>query len=228
MVPMTGPVRQVNLGAQVAQLLREMILRRDIDHGERLVEETLAARFDVSRGPIRDAFRQLEGEGLLKTKKRGIYVVGLTTDDITDLYDLREALELLAVRRAMTRATNEQMGEGVQLVERMKLAARNDDHREFADADIAFHSLVFTISGNPRLATVWNQYEPVLSTILHSAVEIDSNLAESADDHDKLWNLIQSRDESAIEEAGAHIHRARDRLIAAYQKLVAPEATKSN
>lgn len=219
-VSTVGPVRQANLGAQIAQLLREMILRRELEHGERLVEETLATRFDVSRGPIRDAFRQLEGEGLLQTRRRGIYVVGLTTDDIVDLYDLREALELLAVRRVMTRATEEQMAGGVTLVETMRAAAHADDHRAFADADIEFHSLIFSISGNPRLATVWRQYEPILSTILHSAVEIDSHLTDSAEDHHKLWELIQRRDDTAIDEAGAHIHRARDRMIAAYQKIV--------
>jgi GntR family transcriptional regulator of gluconate operon len=203
-----------------------MILRREFPHGDRLVEESIASQFGVSRGPVRDAFRQLESEGLVQTRRRGIYVVGLTVEDIVDLYELREALEILAIKRTMARATTEQFELGFQQIERMRQAAKQDDHRAFADADMIFHGLVFDASGNHRLLKVWKQYEPVLTAILREAVEIDTHLVNSAEDHQALWQMISTKDPHALEEGSAHIGRARERMVHAFQRLSTTELSE--
>jgi len=218
----TISIESVKLGAQVAQRLREMILRRDLPDGTRLVEEELASRFDVSRGPIRDALKQLEREGLVAVRKRAAYVVGLTVEDIGHLYDLRKALELLAVKAVVQRATPDEFAEMRTFVERMRDAALADDHAAFADADVAFHGLLFTISGNRRLADVWHQYMPILATILQSAVGQEEKLHKSAEDHRALLDMLQRDDDRVADEVSDHIDRARERMIAAYQRLSAP------
>jgi len=86
-------IRTLPLGAQVAQRLRAMILRRDLQDGMRLLEEDLATQFDVSRGPIRDALKQLEREGVVTMRKKAACVAALSSKDIRDLYELRKALE---------------------------------------------------------------------------------------------------------------------------------------
>ena len=212
-------IETVNLGAQVAQRLREMILRRDLPDGMRLVEEELAARFDVSRGPIRDALKQLEREGLVVVRKRAASVVGLTAEDIGHLYDLRKALELLAVEAVVRRAGDDEFAEMQACVDRMRDAAVVDDHSAFADADVAFHGLLFTISGNRRLADVWHQYMPILATILQSAVGQEERLHKSAEDHQSLLDMLRAADDRVSEEVGDHIDRARERMIAAYERL---------
>lgn len=215
----TISLQSVNLGAQVAQRLREMILRRDLPDGMRLVEEELAGRFDVSRGPIRDALKQLEREGLVAVRKRAAYVVGLTTEDIGHLYDLRKALELLAVDSVVRHATDEQFSQMHACVERMREAAVDDDHPAFADADVDFHGLLFTISGNRRLADVWHQYMPILATILQSAVGQEERLHTSAEDHARLLGMLRAADDGVPAEVGDHIDRARARMITAYERL---------
>lgn len=215
----TISLQNVNLGAQVAQRLREMILRTDLPDGARLVEEELAGRFDVSRGPIRDALKQLEREGLVDVRKRAAYVVGLTVEDIGHLYDLRKALELLAVESVVLRATEEQFSLMQSCVQRMREAAVDNDHRAFADADVAFHGLLFTISGNRRLADVWHQYMPILATILQSAVGQEERLHTSAEDHHSLLGMLRSADPGVAAEVSDHIDRARERMIAAYERL---------
>ncbi|WP_148040112.1 GntR family transcriptional regulator [Cryobacterium tepidiphilum] len=215
----TISIQSVNLGAQVAQRLREMILRRDLPDGMRLVEEELAGRFDVSRGPIRDALKQLEREGLVAVRKRAAYVVGLTAEDIGHLYDLRKALELLAVKAVVVHATDQQFAEMQGCVERMREAAVIDDHPGFADADVDFHGLLFTISGNRRLADVWHQYMPILATILQSAVGQEERLHKSAEDHNSLLGMLRAADDRVADEVSDHIDRARERMIAAYERL---------
>lgn len=220
----SAAIQNMNFGAQVAQRLREMILHRELDDGTRLLEESLAAQFDVSRGPIRDALRQLEREGLVQVRRRGVYVVGLTPEDIRHLYDLRKALELLAIAEAVKRATTAQFAQMDTCVDRMRAAADADDHAGFADADVAFHGLLFTISANHRLSDVWHQYMPILATILQSAVGQEEQLHNSAEAHRLLLQMIRSADERVADEASDHIDRARDRMIDAYERLLASEA----
>jgi GntR family transcriptional regulator of gluconate operon len=216
----------MNLGAQVAQRLREMILRRDLHDGERMLEESLAAQFSVSRGPIRDAFKQLEREGLVRVEKRGVYVVGLSAEDIGHLYDLRKALEQLAITEAVKRAPDSEFAAMTECVELMRAAAAADDHHAFAAADVRFHSRLFASSGNRRLSDVWHQYLPILATILQSTVGQEQHLHDSAEDHHTLLRLITSADPTAADEASNHIDRSRDRMIEAYQRLSSPASAQ--
>lgn len=226
MVSLQSSIQSMNLGVQVAQRLREMILRRDLQDGMRLLEENLAGEFAVSRGPIRDALRQLEREGLVTVRNRGVYVVGLSSQDIRHLYDLRKALELLAIEEAVRVGTPEQFAQMSDLVQRMRAAAVTNDHGAFADADVAFHEKLFTISANHRLADVWHQYLPILATILQSAVGQEEQLHNSAEAHARLLEMIVSADDGVTAEASEHIDRARDRMIAAYERLSSAEVTQ--
>lgn len=72
--------------------------------GTHLVEDALASDHDVSRGPVRDAFKVLLAEGLVDNRRRGFFVRGFTADDIEELYALREAVEQLACRLTITAA----------------------------------------------------------------------------------------------------------------------------
>ena len=75
--------RAESLGAQVARVLRQRIVRGDLAPGTRITEEALAEEFDVSRGPIRDALTQLSFENLVEVQRpRGVYITGLTKDDV--------------------------------------------------------------------------------------------------------------------------------------------------
>lgn len=220
MVLTTCSIKSANLGAHVAQRLREMILWRHLPDGARLLEEDLAARFELSRGPIRDAFRQLAREGLVRTAKRGVCVAALTAEDIGHLYDLRKALELLAITEAVRSGPEQQPTTMAEAVAQMRDAARRDDHAAFGRADVAFHSAIFTMSSNRRLSDVWHQYEPIIVTILEANVGQDENLRRSADDHQLLLDLITSADERALAEASDHIDRARDRMVTSYERFL--------
>src|SRR5437764_11130394 len=93
-----SPVHKAALGTQLVEQLRALVLSDELVPGTHLVEGRLAEDFGVSRGPVRDALRQLEVEGLVETRKRGVFVRGLSDDDLRELYSLRGALEGLAIR----------------------------------------------------------------------------------------------------------------------------------
>lgn len=176
------PMRAPALGDQLADVLRDQIVRKQLYPGDRLVEDTLATQYDVSRGPVRDALRQLESQGLVEARRRGYFVVGLTERDIDDLYELRESIELVAFTKAIERADAAQLESARGIVAEMHGAADRNDPASFAAADMRFHALVYEIAGNRRLLDVWDGYAPVFASLMRLTVEEDVDLHPSADD----------------------------------------------
>lgn len=215
------PVRAEALGTLVAKRLRDRIVRGQYPTGMHLAEDSLAEEFGVSRGPVRDALRRLEDEGLVESRRRKIFTLELSVDDISDHYALREAVETLAVRLAIERSTPEQWERGRALVERMRSAARAGDHDEFAHTDTAFHANTFRLARHRRLEAVWKQSEPILAALLEFTVQVDADLDASADDHSTLFDLMSSGNvDLAVAEAAAHIRRSCDRMVSSYHLAV--------
>ncbi|HEV7849220.1 MAG TPA: GntR family transcriptional regulator [Mycetocola sp.] len=215
------PVRAEALGTLVAKRLRDRIVRGEYPAETHLAEDTLAEQFGVSRGPVRDALRRLEAEGLVESRRRKIFTLGLTAEDISDHYALREAVETLAVRLAIERATPEDWARGRTLVDRMLAAAQVGDHDAFANADTAFHAHTFELARHRRLQAVWNQSEPILTALLEFTVQVDTDLDASADDHATLFDLMSSGEvEGAVAEATAHIKRSCERMVSSYRLTV--------
>lgn len=215
------PTRAPALGDQLAEALREQIVRRHLVPGTHLVEDTLAAEYDVSRGPVRDALRQLESQGLVESRRRGYFVVGLTKDDIDDLYELRESIESLAVKKALEKATSKQKALGRKIVQEMIKYADRSAPADFADADMRFHALLFKMGGNRRLQDVWEAYEPVFASLIQLTVEEDLDLHPSALDHERLLDLIEEGDLGKLRtELQIHLDGARRRMAHAVQALI--------
>ncbi|MEZ5110257.1 MAG: GntR family transcriptional regulator [Microbacteriaceae bacterium] len=206
--------RGTSLGAQVADVLRQRIVRGELVPGSRLTEEALAEEFAVSRGPVRDAIRQLSFEKLIRVQKpRGIYIVGLSDDDLDQLYSLRGALEHLAVERAMRVADDARWRASRDAVSRMMAAADARDHETFALADLDFHSEIYALADHPRLEAAWQQYLPTFAALLEVTINHDDDLHGSAADHDRLYSVMRSGDVAAAREVlGAHLDGARARL----------------
>lgn len=212
------PVRRTAYGEQVTEHLRDAIVRGELAVDQRLVEEQLAEQFGVSRGPIRDALRRLEIESLVESRGTGTYVIGISESDIDELYSLREAIEVLAAELALTRSGPAEWDELAMLVERLNAAADADDGDAFAAADVQFHSLIYTRSGHRRLADVWNQYSPMLTTLLRTTVLVNLDLHESAAQHRLLLDLMIAGDRDAVaRELRDHLEGSHQRMLAAHR-----------
>ena len=125
MTPSLTPVRVVReaLGQQVANYLRDAIVRGQLTAGQRLVETDIAESLEVSRGPVRDGFKILEVEGLIAKRGQGYVVLSLADSDIRELYSLREALESLALRLAMEQEPLPDLAPLRESIMRMRIAA---------------------------------------------------------------------------------------------------------
>ncbi|MFN7928100.1 MAG: GntR family transcriptional regulator [Blastocatellia bacterium] len=140
------------LPAAVAERLREKILRGEFGAGEPLRQHAIADEFAVSRIPVREAFRQLEAEGLIQIQDhRGAIVTALSPEEIEELFEMRAALESVTLRRAVPQLTAED-------IERAEQALQAYEHALHEETDIdvwgelhwQFHSILYAASHRSR------------------------------------------------------------------------------
>lgn len=147
----------------VTSMLREAIIGGQLSEGEPLVERTLADRLRVSRGPVRNAFHVLEGEGLVTTLANGRMVVaGFGLDDLADLLAVRFELESTAVRWAIDRRAEPQPV--LDVLDEM--AAEGTSTQRLVDLDIDFHRAMLELSGSRFLVQSWLAIAPVIHTVI--------------------------------------------------------------
>lgn len=179
------PVEQGLLGGQVGDDLRRLIIGGQLEPGTHLVEGALAERFDVSRGPVRDALRQLEAEGLVESRRRGVFVKGFTRDDLAELYSLREAIESLALSLAIGREDTDWSAAEAAVI-RMTEAAQGRDLEELAMADLDFHTELYKLSGHSRVWKIWEQFRPTMKAVFSVGNSPDRDLVGLARTHERI------------------------------------------
>lgn len=205
------------LGHHVIGQLRRAIIVGDLPAGTHLVESKLSTTFDVSRGPIRDALKQLTVEGLVESRRRGTYVRGLTTDDIEELYMIRELIEFAAVKSLCARTAEVDLSGAQRELDRMRQAFEQGDRPGFATADLQFHTAFYTAAGHPRLAAIWEQYRPTFADMLALTNSQDDDLAPTLRDHELLLESVAGGNEVAtLDILGRHIEGSLRRMRAAY------------
>ncbi|MEB3370060.1 GntR family transcriptional regulator [Saccharopolyspora mangrovi] len=213
------------LGRHVVDYLRRMIIVGKLLPGTHLVESQLSKTFDVSRGPVRDALRQLEVEGLVESRRRGVFVIGLSPADIDELYQLREVLESHAVQQCMS-ADSADFTEIQGVLERMSAAAAAQDAAAFADADLDFHTGFYKLAGNRRIDNVWQQYRPTFADMLTVTNAEDRDLTPTYRDHVELLDaIVAGEQQRALELLQEHIAGSRTRLLTAYTRFLEQEKT---
>ncbi|WP_305778841.1 GntR family transcriptional regulator [Nocardia nova] len=146
------PVNRQSTAEMIADRLRAAIVRGTLAPGTQLVEAELAAQFDVSRGPVREAMQRLVSEGLLHSvRHRGIFVIELSLADVVDIYRARTAIEGGALDLILD-GRREIAYEALQSsVADMQACAERGDATGVTDADHEFHQALVTSADSPRL-----------------------------------------------------------------------------
>lgn len=206
---LTAPAQRT-LSDYVADQLRQAILTGEFKPNQRLVEQEIAESMRTSRGPVRDALKILENEGLLvRQSHRGAFVAQLQPDDFLEIYTLREALETLALRYVIKNATDEQIRLLERLVKTMNdLAQQNYNQVDATDLDMEFHHTLCEISGHKRVLNAWEALSgQIRLVLLKHRYEHPQDLRErSVDWHQKIVAALWERDtDKAIEELQRHM-----------------------
>jgi DNA-binding GntR family transcriptional regulator len=212
------PIRPPQLWEAVAERMRSAILGGDLRAGEKLVEADLAERFGTSRGPIREAIRELAHEGLVvELPRRGTVVSSLDAHDLAEVYAIREALEQGAARAVVARATDreiEALGEHLDAMDRAWNGGGG--YLEAAEHDLAFHRALVALGGNRRMSAIYEQMLAQTALLLRTAAERSPALrtAIRPSAHRDINDALRARDEERVRRAlEEHYRYAEERLF---------------
>lgn len=206
---------QPALGDLVTNLLRDMITDGRLLPGQHLKEAELAAAFKVSRGPIREAFAQLEIEGHLELRRhRGAFVSTLTRTDVDEVHTLRKAIEQLAAERACTRMGDQGLAELDTVLEHMKTIDTADGPDDAVRADLAFHDVIYRYCEHSRVQRVWESMRGQVTVFLRARnVAFPDFQAVGHSEHQELRDALAQADPDVARAAiDKHIAGAYERL----------------
>jgi len=185
-----------SLRQRVLATLREAIVGGRFRPGDRLVEEELCQQLGVSRGPVREALRQLEQEGLVVSfPYRATEVIGVSLEEVREvLIPIRLTLERFAFRQALPRLSADDLAELEGLVAAMDAAAAAGDLEPIVEADVQFHELVLRRSAQPHCLQIWRAISPRVRAFFYRSGPRHASLAEIADEHRELLTAIGTGD----------------------------------
>ena len=203
----------LSLTERVYATLREMILNMELPPGTRLKDIDLAQRLGVSNTPLREAMRLLAADSLVETiPRRGTVVKTLSAEESGLLYEIREALEVLATRLAAVRAAPESLRQIMEVAESHQRAVGQRHLHEYLDLDRRFHGLIAEASQNPILVSMLS----MIADRIHIVRRLTSNLEKdvlTGNEHHEIAEALVGRDE---EKAAAlmqqHIRRHGERV----------------
>lgn len=197
------PLRDV-----VFNTLRRAILRGELKPGERLMEIQLANKLGVSRTPIREAIRKLELEGLvIMIPRKGAEVAEITEKSLRDVLEVRCALEELAVQLACDRIQKEELRELHEAAERFRDILGSDDITQIAQADEAFHDVIFIATGNERLIQLLNNLREQMYRYRIEYLKKKDCYPQLLAEHQTIIEAIEGHDkEKATEITNIHIN----------------------
>jgi DNA-binding GntR family transcriptional regulator len=196
------PARRSPRREQVVEALREAIMLGEYVDGERLIEDKIAQQLKTSRGPVREALRQLEHEGLVASYPyRGAVVLGVSDEEVEHvLIPIRLTLERYCFLKALERMTEGDFAELAKEVWLMNEASRTNDLIMSVEADIRFHQFVLGHSGQTHSAQLWGAIAPRIRAYFFRYGR-KADLGRIASEHGELLSAMQSRKPSVVAKA---------------------------
>ena len=188
------PHRPSRARERVIEALREEIMLGRLVDGERLIEDQIARRLKTSRGPVREALRQLEHEGLVVSYPyRGAVVLGVSDEEVQHvLIPIRLTLERFCFLKALELMTETDFAELAKEVWLMGESARADDLMAAVEADIRFHEFVLDRSGQQHSAQLWGAIAPRIRAYFFRYGRV-GDLERIAGEHGELLAAMRTR-----------------------------------
>jgi DNA-binding GntR family transcriptional regulator len=202
----------------VAERIRSSILSGELRPGAKLVERDLAERYGTSRGPIRDAFRELAREGLVvELPRRRTIVSTLTARDLIEVYTVREALDVGAAKVLVATAADAELERLDPHLEAFEAAWKaGEGYLAAATHDLAFHRELVGLTRNERLIAIYEQMLATTGLLLRTAAETSPGLREGMERwvHRDIVDALAARDADAARVAiEAHYRHAGERIF---------------
>ncbi len=204
-----------SLRGRVFHRLREDILNGKYEEYEELKEVAIGEEMGVSRTPVREAFRQLELEGLIQIiPNKGAYVTGITQKDVKDIYMIRSLLEGLCARWATEHITPEQMEEMEENIYLAKFHAQKGHLEQLAELDNRFHEILYEACDSKILEHQLKDFHQYVMRVRRKTLSNKNRGPKSNEEHEQILEAIKAHDADLAERL------ANEHMINAYENMV--------
>ncbi len=220
------PVREA-----VLESLRAAILSNLLKPGDKLIETAIAESLAVSRTPVREAFRQLEHEGLLvNTPRRGTYVRDISVEDAMNMYDIREVLEGLSVRLACNNISRKTINHMYTMLDDMSVCIESGDKSRLFMLNEEWKDIIVQNGGNRFLSKSMKDVYDHLQRLRQRSMWMVEAQRETVAEHRTILDCIDKGDVAGSESAArVHVKNARARFLSSLSApLFLPAAKKRN
>ena len=206
------PIREI-----AYEVLKKAIITGEIPAGERIVETDYADRLHISRTPLREALRKLERDGLVEyVMRRGVIVHAFTTEDVEQIYTIRNCLEMLTLPDIIEKATPEDIAHLRELLAKMDELNAKNDVEALSPVAREFHTAITAISGKNRILRVIEGQDEYIRRFSAMVIKQEDRRNEAIEEHHRLVDLIEQKDLPAFEALmKQHIERSKECCLAA-------------
>ena len=206
------PIREI-----AYDVLKKAIITGEIPAGERIVETEYADRLHISRTPLREALRKLERDGLVEyVMRRGVIVHAFTTEDVDQIYTIRNSLEMLTLPYIIENATAEDIASLREKLAEMDKLMQKDDVEAISPLAREFHTELTSISGKNRILRVIEGQDEYIRRFSAMAIRQENRRNAAHEEHHRLVDLVEKRDLPAFESLmKQHIERSKECCLSA-------------
>lgn len=197
---------QASKGEGVAADLRLKIVAGLIGSGENLTENQIAERYNVSRSPVRDAFKLLQQDKLVRLERMGATVLSFNDKEKREFYDLRIMLESFAFTRLQQDDRKAVVSEMQKQLAMMKVAVQFDDAETFTENDIRFHEALITASDHTYLMIFWNYLKPIMEALV--LISMRKRMEQQPQDFERIHNNHQAYITAVAENDASQLKQA--------------------
>ena len=208
--PLAGDA-ELSASERVYLALRQRIVSGQLKDGCRLVETRLAARFNVSRTPVREAVKRLTADGLVAPDAlKGLVVVAVGPEEVDEIFQVRGALDGLAAALAAERITADSVARLRRANDRVRAGLDAGDLAGMVEANLAFHSEIFAVAGNGTLTRIADGLNAFVSRTSSRSFGSPERVREALVEHEEIVAALARRDgEEAARLSREHMHAAR-------------------
>lgn len=185
-----------SLTSAVADKLRERIIHGDIPEGAQLRQDAIAAQYQVSRIPVREALRQLDAEGLIAiVPNRGAIVPALSPDDIEELFKIRALLEPEVLKLSIPRLTGDDLSRADSILRKFVDELRRDDHVSgWGRLNWQFHSTLYSRANQPRFMAIIRNVNNSGERYTRLQLYLTHGMKRANEEHHQILELCRERE----------------------------------
>lgn len=204
-----------------SKYLEDMIIKGKLRPGQRIKEKEVSSQLGISRPPVREAFKILEAEGLIKREpRRGVFVSEVTKNDIWEIYTLKIALYTLAVTLAIDRISDNGIGKLEKIVAQMEVIVQDDSNPDiirYEELNNLFHETTTILAGHVRLKKMVQSLNNQIKRVSYRSFTKEGHLKSSCRYHRQILEAIKARDKILAERLtrehivkGLEVHKELD------------------